>query len=169
MRIFHLAVIAASLALTACGSSKPSLSEAKKQIEDEFYRGIGNCSQIKLDDFEKINGMSNGDRYYTLQIKYSMKVTPPSKNAKIADDFIESRINGTLQQTEGAVLSQLIQNFDPACAAPLRRILLRNDIMHNDKEFPHGMLDYYARGLIKTYQEDIYLALTDNGWVIMKK
>ena len=169
MKIFQLAVITTSIALTACGNSNPSLSDARKQIEAEFYGAIGNCSQIKLDDFEKINGMPNGERHYTLQIKYSMKVIPPSKNAKIADEYIDSRKNGTAQQAEGAVISQLIQNFDPACAAPLNRILQRNDIMHNEKEFPHGILDYYSRGFIKVSQENIPMVLTENGWIVIKK
>lgn len=159
------AMLLASLALTGCGNSKPSMSDAQKEIERTFYSSFSNCSQIKLDEFEKLNGIENGDKSYTLQMRYVMKVIPPSQNEKLAADYIERKKSGsTTWKDEDAAIAQLRGNFDKGCWAPLERILLRNNIIHNAREFPNGTVDFYSQGFVKKYQENARMILTENGW-----
>jgi hypothetical protein len=57
------------LLLTACsGSSSPSTSEAKQAIQ----KSLGDCSIVTVSNFDKVNGIADGDNRYTLQVKYAL-------------------------------------------------------------------------------------------------
>jgi hypothetical protein len=60
------------LALAACSHSAPSERDAKAAINAR----IGDCSDFKVTDFSKVNGISVDDNDYNVEVKYTIKFTP---------------------------------------------------------------------------------------------
>ncbi|RQO73152.1 hypothetical protein DBR44_09560 [Aquitalea sp. FJL05] len=80
-----LAVVSTSLAVMLAGcSNSPSEADARKAVEN----AIGSCDNVKVTDFEKINGISSGDNYYTLQVKYAIEFKAFDKNINVAKDIL---------------------------------------------------------------------------------
>ncbi|SCK09037.1 hypothetical protein [Vogesella sp. LIG4] len=72
-----LVLCGSALLLSAC-SSGPSASDAQQALKV----ALGECPQVDVSNVEKINGIANGDSYYTLQVKYSLNITPLESSAQ---------------------------------------------------------------------------------------
>ncbi|WP_144106810.1 hypothetical protein [Paraburkholderia sp. BCC1886] len=85
------AAVGIAFSLSACHSDKPSDSEAKAAFE----QAIGDCQYIKLDSFEKVNGVPEGDNGYSVSVKYVLKLQEPDsqftdkmkEQASLLEDF----------------------------------------------------------------------------------
>jgi len=81
-------VLASLLLLTACsGSSSPSASDAQQVAEGIF----ASCDNMKVKDFERVNGIPQNDGSYLVQVKYTVRLTPP--------DSISSYMRDTYPKT----------------------------------------------------------------------
>lgn len=79
------AFVSTALAVMLAGcSSSPSDADARKAVEN----AIGSCDNVKVTDFEKINGIASGDGYYTLQVKYAIEFKAFEKNINVAKDIL---------------------------------------------------------------------------------
>lgn len=84
MKISHLTLlVSAGLALSAC-SNAPSESDAKRTVQNI----IGDCRYFSLENFEKVNGVAQGERNHLISIKYSVKVKTFPDSKKIAEDIL---------------------------------------------------------------------------------
>lgn len=80
-----LAVVSTVLTVMLAGcSSSPSETEARKAVEN----AIGSCDNVKVTDFEKINGIASGDNFYTLQVKYAIEFKEFDKNINVAKGIL---------------------------------------------------------------------------------
>lgn len=59
------------LVLSAC-SNTPSESAAKKAIQET----LGDCGYLSVSQFEKKNGIPDGDNQYRVEVAYSIEMTP---------------------------------------------------------------------------------------------
>lgn len=84
MKISHFALlVSAAAALSAC-SNAPSESDAKKTVQ----RIIGDCRYLSLENFEKVNGVAQGDKNHLVAIKYSIKVKTFPDSKKMAEEIL---------------------------------------------------------------------------------
>lgn len=67
------ALMLASVLLSGCNSEAPSASEARKIAENTYET----CDQLKVIDFERVNGIPQNDGSYVVQVKYKVRVTLP--------------------------------------------------------------------------------------------
>lgn len=68
-------------ALTACGHSAPTESDAKTAIEAR----LGDCEYFKVTDFTKVNGRELDDTDYRVEIKYMVEIAPGKYSDKLRD------------------------------------------------------------------------------------
>ncbi len=90
-----LAVISIVI-FTAC-SKTPSDSDGKEVV----VKMLDGCNRISLENFEKTNGVANGENGYQLSIKFSLKIIPPENSATLQNIFTKE-INGITQKIQQA-------------------------------------------------------------------
>lgn len=80
-------IVAASLAasLAACGSSKPSESEAKAVVKN----AIDGCSYLSLENFDKTNGEPIDENHYRVDVKYTLKLKPDSDSKDMLEKWAD--------------------------------------------------------------------------------
>ena len=61
-------------ALTACGHSAPSESDAKAAVEAR----LGDCKYFKISSFQKTNGIPIDNTDYRVEVKYTVSLMPSS-------------------------------------------------------------------------------------------
>ena len=66
-------LLLAAAMLTGCNSDAPSASEAQQVAEGIF----ASCDNMKVKDFERVNGIPQNDGSYLVQVKYTVRITPP--------------------------------------------------------------------------------------------
>jgi hypothetical protein len=76
------ALILTSALLTGCNSDAPSASDAQQVAESIF----ASCSNMKVKDFERVNGIPQNDGSYLVQVKYTVRLTPPDNIASYMRD-----------------------------------------------------------------------------------
>ena len=66
-------LLLAGAMLTGCNSDAPSASDAQQVAEGIF----ASCDNMKVKDFERVNGIPQNDGSYLVQVKYTVRLTPP--------------------------------------------------------------------------------------------
>ncbi|WP_199102150.1 hypothetical protein [Aquitalea sp. ASV11] len=80
-------LLLAGAMLTGCNSDAPSSSDAQQVAEGIF----ASCDNMKVKDFERVNGIPQNDGSYLVQVKYTVRLTPP--------DSISSYMRDTYPKT----------------------------------------------------------------------
>ncbi|MDC7712346.1 hypothetical protein [Vogesella indigofera] len=148
------------LLLSGC-SSAPSTSEAQQAVE----AALGECAQVEVANFEKVNGIANGDSNYTLQVKYSLKFSPLETSTQTIQQlhaFFDEQ-KQKLQQTE-----EFIADIDAKQKAGLLKPGENEDPDHGP--YYVAMTDYqfgqnYIRGypfLLKQRTAEVRQVLANN-------
>ncbi|WP_374554700.1 hypothetical protein [Aquitalea pelogenes] len=148
------------LLLTACsGSSSPSTSEAKQAIQ----KSLGDCSIVTISNFDKVNGIADGDNRYTLQVKYALEFAPLPENAKLLDDMnaqLSSQTDWMPWQKNEFIVKvreRIMANLHRTCP-----------------NMPRNVYGDYSQANITSYASTIHIDYTydnmrmvksDNGWV----
>lgn len=87
-------------ALTACGHSAPSESDAKTAVQAR----IGDCDYLHVSDFTKVNGIRIDENTYQVEVKYTLSLTPTS----------EMKQRATALNADRAKLADLKQVYEAA-------------------------------------------------------
>ena len=70
--------------LTGCNSDAPSSSDAQRVTESIF----SGCDQLKVVDYERVNGIPQNDGSYVVQVKYNVRISPTPENKQyIAETY----------------------------------------------------------------------------------
>lgn len=88
---FVVSILLTALALTAC-SSGPSTSDAKDAVTLQIG---GGCNRLAITDFEKVNGVAQGDSGYQLSVTYKLEVKPPT-----GDELTQDQYTAKLQELQ---------------------------------------------------------------------
>lgn len=148
------------LLLSGC-SSGPSTSEIRQAVEQE----VGQCDLVELTDFEKVNGVANGDSQYTVQVKYAVIVSPTELNSKLLaewNDWIAAN-QDAIQPTKTEQYLRMHHNF------PLALRKYCPDLSRNVVQDYAGvnMPAYADKVRIDYTNNNLLMIKSDNGWVRM--
>lgn len=87
-------------ALTACGHSAPSESDAQTAVQAR----IGDCDYLHVSDFTKVNGIRTDENTYQVEVKYTLTLTPTS----------DMKQRATALNADRAKLADLKQAYEAA-------------------------------------------------------
>lgn len=86
MKFIQFAISA--IALTGCGvSSEPSISDVEKNVKNIFK----DCKNVRAGNFEKINGVTQGEGQYLIFSEFTLKVSPVEINKNEIEKVIKIR------------------------------------------------------------------------------
>lgn len=143
-----------ALLLAGCAGG-PSTSEAKEAVAS----ALGDCKQIDIVDFDKVNGIADGDNRYALQVKYGLAYSPPAELVKA----VEQLTSGAQNSDESAPTSihevrvQMLNGLRSTCPNLPFRIAM---------ELASADLTGGAESIRINYTNDhLMMVKSDNGWV----
>jgi hypothetical protein len=130
-------LLLAGAMLTGCNSDAPSASDAQRVTESIF----SGCDQLKVVDYERVNGIPQNDGTYIVQVKYNVRISPTPENKQyIAETYPKLYADVKEKVEHGKAVRQKYETSrDQFMAANPGK-----SITDFEKAYPDIANDYYA-------------------------